>query len=60
MPSNTNIRRQNARYNKPFLAMFSEELLEKTRILADINEMSVATFIRQSVSRNISAYDKTK
>ena len=40
--------------------MFSEELFEKTRILADINEMSVATFIRQSVSRNISAYDKTK
>ena len=60
MPSNTNIRRQSARHNKPFLAMFSEELLEKTRILADINEMSVATFIRQSVSRNIAAYDNAK
>ena len=60
MPSNTNIRRQNARYNKPFLAMFSAELLEKTRLVADINEMSVATFIRQSVSRNITAYDNTK
>ena len=40
--------------------MFSEELLEKTRLLADIKEMSVATFIRQSVSRNISAYDNAK
>ena len=60
MPSNTNIRRQSARYNKPFLEMFSEELLEKTKLLADINEMSVATFIRQSVSRNIAAYDNAK
>ena len=60
MPLNTNIRRQSARYNKPFLAMFSAELLEKTRLLADINEMSVATFIRQSVSRNIAAYDNAK
>ena len=58
MPSN--IRRPSKIYNKPFLAMFSKDLLEKTRILADINEMSVATFIRQSVSRNISAYDNAK
>ena len=60
MPLNTNIRRQSARYNKPFLAMFSKDLLDRTRAVADLQEMSVATFIRQSVSRNISAYDKTK
>ena len=58
MPSN--IRSSSKIYNKQFLAMFSAELLEKTRLLADINEMSVATFIRQSVSRNISAYDNAK
>ena len=40
--------------------MFSKDLLDRTRAVADLQEMSVATFIRQSVSRNISAYDNAK
>ena len=58
MPSN--IRRPSKIYNQPFLAMFSKDLLDRTRAVADLQEMSVATFIRQSVSRNISAYDNAK
>ena len=56
----SNIRRPSKIYNKPFLAMFSKDLLDRTRAVADLQEMSVATFIRQSVSRNISAYDNAK
>jgi predicted HicB family RNase H-like nuclease len=48
------------RLTKQFLFQCSDELLEAARQTAYANEMSVATFIRQSVKRNLVAYEKLK
>lgn len=54
------VRRRTKAYDKPFLFMCSEDLLDTAKSVADFNEMSVATFIRQSVKRNISLYENVK
>lgn len=50
--------RKQRRYDKAFVFMCDETLLDAARKTASENCLSVASFIRQSVKRNISAYER--
>lgn len=50
--------RASKRYDKAFVFMCDQSLLDAVREIATENRLSIASFIRQSVKRNISAYER--
>lgn len=50
--------RKSRKYDKTFIFMIEDSLLDAIKRTAEDNYMSVATFLRQSASRNIDAYNK--
>jgi hypothetical protein len=51
------VRNRKPRYDKPLLAMFDVDTLDRLRNTADANALSMAAFVRQSVLRNLKAYE---
>jgi len=60
MSRDTPIRNSTRRHDRPFLFLANIELLDQARRAAAENQMSVATFIRQAVKRNVTAYENIK
>jgi len=50
--------RKNKIYDKSFVFMCNDDLLNAVRKTALENHLSIASFIRQSVKRNIATYER--
>ena len=58
MKNNSEINNRKSRFDRQFPVMFDQQTLDRLRSISEENAFSMGAFIRQSVIRNLKAYEK--